>query len=197
MSLRHADRSRRLSYRCVAAIVIAVLASTVASTGAPSKGPAFNGGRAYEDLRQIVGFGPRPSGSPALDCTRAYIKRQLEDAGLKTEEQPFDAQTPLGPVHMINLRATLPGVVTDRGRIVIGGHYDTKLFREFPFVGASDGGSSAAFLIELARALRGRRNPLPIELLFLDGEEAVVDGAAPIIRMAAAIMSRRPSGSTR
>jgi glutaminyl-peptide cyclotransferase len=55
---------------------------------------------------------------------------------------------------------------------VIAGHYDTKLYREFRFVGASDGGSSAAFLLELARALKGRRNPMTIELLFLDGEEA-------------------------
>jgi Zn-dependent M28 family amino/carboxypeptidase len=46
--------------------------------------------------------------------------------------------------------------------------------REFPFVGASDGASSAAFLLELARSLKGRLNPLPIEVLFLDGEEAVV-----------------------
>ena len=36
-----------------------------------------------------------------------------------------------------------------------------------------DGGSSAAFLIELGRALKGRQNRVPIELLFLDGEEAV------------------------
>src|SRR5262249_52580833 len=43
------------------------------------------------------------------------------------------------------------------------------------FVGANDGGSSAAFLIELARVLKARRNPLTVELLFLDGEEAVVD----------------------
>jgi Zn-dependent M28 family amino/carboxypeptidase len=56
---------------------------------------------------------------------------------------------------------------------VIGGHYDTKPFKEFPFVGASDAASSAAFLLELARALEGRQNALPIELLFLDGEEAV------------------------
>jgi Zn-dependent M28 family amino/carboxypeptidase len=56
---------------------------------------------------------------------------------------------------------------------VIGGHYDTKLFKEFTFVGANDGGSSAAFLIELGRALKGRSNRVPIELLFLDGEEAV------------------------
>src|SRR5207237_4664163 len=84
----------------------------------------------------------------------------------------FDATTPLGPIHMVNLRATLAGQAQDGGRIVVGGHYDTKLFRDFPFVGASDGGSSAAFLLELARALKGRQNALPIELLFLDGEEA-------------------------
>src|SRR5205085_3959281 len=88
-------------------------------------------------------------------------------------EQPFDAQTPVSAIHMVNIRSPLPGQTRDRGRIVIGGHYDTKLFHEFPFVGASDGASSAAFLLEIARALKGRVNPLPIELLFLDGEEAV------------------------
>ena len=71
---------------------------------------------------------------------------------------------------MVNLVATIPGARKER--IVIAGHYDTKLFREFRFVGASDGGSSAAFLLELARVLKARKNPLTIELLFLDGEEA-------------------------
>jgi Zn-dependent M28 family amino/carboxypeptidase len=142
--------------------------------------PKFDANHAYEDLRQQVAFGPRPAGSAALQQTRDYIKKQLVAAGLKPEEQPFDAQTPIGPIHMVNIRATLPGPSTalgagrtGRGRIVIGGHYDTKLFREFAFVGANDGASSAAFLLELARALKGRVNPLPIELLFLDGEEAV------------------------
>jgi Zn-dependent M28 family amino/carboxypeptidase len=143
-----------------------------AQTPAPAK---FDGGRAYEDLRQIVAIGPRPAGSAALQQTRAYIEKQLRAAGLTPEEQPFDAQTPIGKLHMVNIRATLPGRPGSTGRIVIGGHYDTKLFHEFPFVGASDGGSSAAFLIELARALKGRQNAHPIELLFLDGEEAVLD----------------------
>jgi glutaminyl-peptide cyclotransferase len=71
---------------------------------------------------------------------------------------------------MVNLVATIPGARRDR--IIFAGHYDTKLYREFRFVGASDGGSSAAFLLELARVLKARRNPLTIELLFLDGEEA-------------------------
>ena len=50
-----------------------------------------------------------------------------------------------------------------------------KRFPQFRFVGANDGGSSAAFLIELARVLKARRNGLTIELLFLDGEEAVLE----------------------
>jgi hypothetical protein len=153
----------------------AMVALTASLCAQPAAVPKFDGARAFEDLRQLVAIGPRPAGSPALDRTRAYIKKQLEAAGMTVQEQPFDAQTPLGPIHMINVRATLPGTTDGRGRLVIGGHYDTKLFRDFPFVGASDGGSSAAFLLELARALKGRRNVLPIELLFLDGEEAVVD----------------------
>ena len=151
------------------ALSVAMVLSVIVA--AQSRSVAFDGGRAYEDVRQMVALGPRPAGSAALQQTRAYIAKQLAAAGLKAEEQPFDADTPIGTIHMVNVRATLPGPA-GRGRLVIAGHYDTKLFHEFPFVGANDGGSSAAFLLELARALKGRQNPLPIELLFLDGEEA-------------------------
>jgi glutaminyl-peptide cyclotransferase len=159
------------------AAVMTVLLALVVSAGcleARQAAPKFDGGRAYADLREIVALGPRPAGSAAIQRTRDYIKKQLLAAGLTPEEQPFDARTPIGVIHMVNIRATLPGPASARGRIVIGGHYDTKLARDFPFVGASDGGSSTAFLLELARALKGRVNSLPIELLFLDGEEATL-----------------------
>ena len=133
----------------------------------------FDSNRAWEHLRQLVGMGPRPAGSAAIEQSRKYIKDQLAASGVTVAEQAWDDQTPVGTVHMINLVATIPGASKDR--LVIAGHYDTKRFREFRFVGANDGGSSAAFLIELARVLKARRNPLTIELLFLDGEEAVVE----------------------
>ena len=132
----------------------------------------FDSDRAWEHLRQLVAIGPRPAGSPAIEQTRDYIKTQLAAAGVAVAEQAWDEQTPLGKVHMVNLVATIPGARADR--IVIAGHYDTKLFRNFRFVGANDGGSSAAFLLELARVLKARKNPLTIELLFLDGEEALL-----------------------
>jgi Zn-dependent M28 family amino/carboxypeptidase len=145
-----------------------VLAACAAVPAAP---PAFDGGKAYEHLRQIVAFGPRPSGSPALAQTRQYLIRELARLGVTAEEQAFEAKTPIGPIKMANVVGTIPGRSSDR--LAFAGHYDTKLFREFPFVGANDGGSSAAFLLELARVLKERQNPLTIELLFFDGEEAI------------------------
>jgi hypothetical protein len=150
-----------------ALLVLALLAQAAA---APLK---FDSSRAWEHLRQLVSIGPRPAGSPAIEQTRKYIKDQLTAAGVAVADQAWEDETPLGKVRMVNLIATIPGARKDR--LVIAGHYDTKLFRQFRFVGASDGGSSTAFLIELARVLKARKNPLTIELLFLDGEEAVVE----------------------
>jgi Zn-dependent M28 family amino/carboxypeptidase len=149
------------------AAALALAALQLATTPAAAR---FDSGRAWEHLRQLVAIGPRPSGSPAIEQTRKYLKDQLAAVGLTPTEQAWEDQTPIDKVKMVNLVATIPGA--RKQRIVFAGHYDTKLYREFRFVGASDGGSSAAFLLELARVLKGRKNPLTIELLFLDGEEA-------------------------
>jgi peptidase M28-like protein len=132
--------------------------------------PRFDAGRAWEHLRQLVAIGPRPSGSAAIEQTRKYIKDQMSSLGLVASEQVWDDQTPIDKVRLVNLSVVIPGARKER--IVFAGHYDTKLFHQFRFVGASDGASSAAFLIELARVLKGRKSPFTIELLFLDGEEA-------------------------
>jgi glutaminyl-peptide cyclotransferase len=157
-------------------VFLVVSASSVGClTVAQDSSLKFDGDRAHEHVRQLVAIGPRVAGTAGAEKARAYITAQISALGLTVEPQPFEARTPLGPVKMVNLRATLPGGATNHGRLIIAGHYDTKLFRDFTFVGANDGGSSAAFLIELARALKARQNAQPIELLFLDGEEAVVE----------------------
>ena len=154
--------------------VVAPILVCVACLQAQSASPKFNGARAFEDLRQLVAIGTRVAGTPGAQAARDYIRKQLQAVGVAVEEQPFEAVTPLGRVKMVNLRATFPGgTAATTPRLVIGGHYDTKLMKEFTFVGANDGGSSAAFLIELGRALKTRTGGAPVELLFLDGEEAV------------------------
>jgi Zn-dependent M28 family amino/carboxypeptidase len=159
-------------------VFLALIAAIGTIAWGQAAAPPFDSGRAWEHLRQLVVIGPRPAGSAALDQTRKYIKSQLASAGVTVVEQPWDEATPTGNVHMVNLIATIPGTRPEGGpgarsdRIVISGHYDTKLFRDSRFVGANDGGSSAAFLVEMARVLKARRNAMTIELLFLDGEEA-------------------------
>jgi glutaminyl-peptide cyclotransferase len=157
---------------------LAVFVGVLAGLGcAHAQSPAaggFDGARALEDVKQLVAIGPRVAGTPGAQQARDYIAKQLKAAGLEVREQAFEATTPLGPAKMVNLSATLPGKATG-GRLIIAGHYDTKRFKDITFVGANDGGSSAAFLIELARVLKSRSNPMPIELLFLDGEEAVIE----------------------
>lgn len=154
---------------------VALAGSPVAHAGPRTQAPVtFDAARAWVHLERMVAIGPRPAGSTALRQTRAYITRQLGAMGLTVQEQPFTVTSPIGRVEMTNLIVGLPGERPDR--ILIAGHYDTKLMRTAPFVGANDGGSSAAFLIELARVLAARPRPFTLELIWFDGEEAFCAG---------------------
>lgn len=172
--------AKRLLHRgtlIVASVLVAscVSAQTPSSPESSSSSP-FDSNRAFEHLKQFVAIGPRPAGSGGAEKTRDYIKSQMKALGIAIGEQAFEAQTPIGAVRMVNIIATIPGgsgSSTNSGRLIIAGHYDTKQFEEFEFVGANDSGSSTGFLIELARVLKDRKNALPIEILFLDGEEAI------------------------
>jgi glutaminyl-peptide cyclotransferase len=139
------------------------------SATAPRTG--FDSNRAWTDLERQVALGARPAGSAALAQCRQYIEAQLKAAGITYREQPFDAMTPAGVIKMVNVIGTIPGRRPER--IALATHYDTKRFQEFKFVGASDAASSTAAVLELARVLKNRQNQFTVELLFLDGEEAV------------------------
>jgi Zn-dependent M28 family amino/carboxypeptidase len=143
------------------------------TTSKSASNSPFNEQRAGADLQTIVGFGPRPAGSDAIVKTRNYIVSELEKAGLKPQLDEFDARTPRGFRHMVNVRATRAGAKPSV--IAITGHYDTKFFDNLRFVGASDGGSSAAWLLEFARSTAGLKLQNTLEFVFFDGEEAVVE----------------------
>jgi Zn-dependent M28 family amino/carboxypeptidase len=139
--------------------------------GAAGPTGTFSGGRAFEDLKHLVAFGPRPPGSPALAQSRLWIIQQLKNTGAQVEEDSFTAMTPIGNLPMTNVIAKFPG---RRPKVVmVAGHYDTKREEGFRFVGANDGGSSTALLLELARVLGARKNALTYWLVFFDGEEAL------------------------
>jgi Zn-dependent M28 family amino/carboxypeptidase len=85
------------------------------------------------------------------------------------ETDAFNAQTPAGLLAMKNILVKVPG--DKPGIIMLGTHYDTKKMDNF--VGADDGGSSTAVMLELARLLCAQHGRYPVWIAFFDGEEAV------------------------
>jgi hypothetical protein len=158
------------------------VASTATSIPAPSAASptvaAFDGDKAFAHVREMVAMGARPAGSPELARTRDYIIRELTSYGLKITTDEFAPRTPQGLRRMVNVTAELPGASNDF--VIVASHYDTKFYKDMRFVGANDGGSSTAVVMEIARVLAanahaGRKLPLTYRFVLFDGEEAFCD----------------------
>ena len=151
---------------------------TSSDTAPPaSETGGFDGQKAYEHVAKLVAFGPHPPASDAIHRVQDYIRSQLKSFGCATDEDDFNAQTPIGTLAMKNIVAKIPG--SGQGIILLLTHYDT--LRLDHFVGAEDSGSSTGLMLEMARILCSR--PIrtnAVWIAFLDGEEAQVvqDGVA-------------------
>jgi len=136
----------------------------------PDKTGGFDGKRAYALVAKQVGFGPHPSGSPAIAKLQDFLQSELRGYGCTVDTDGFTADTPVGRLPMKNIVAKIPGEKS--GIILLGTHYDTLL--TVPnFVGADDGGSSTALMLELARLLCPQRGKYAVWIAFFDGEEAM------------------------
>jgi Zn-dependent M28 family amino/carboxypeptidase len=157
--------------RSLVAVFLFLLLSPIACDAANRSGASVvSGERALAHARALVALGERWPGSDGHRKAQEYILSELRKLQVEVEEVNFTAETPRGRVPMKNIIAKIPG--RSAGLLVVGGHYDT-LWRE-GFVGANDGGSSAALLLELARVLKQQGSQrMSVWLVFFDGEEAV------------------------
>jgi glutaminyl-peptide cyclotransferase len=142
-----------------------------ASVGTDPHPPAIDGNRVMQYTKEIVAFGPRPIGSANHNKVEEYIVSHLK--GDWVEDDFFTADTPAGKFPGHNIIAKFPG--TRDGVIVIASHYDTNYpLRNTSYVGANDGASSSALLLEFANQLRGKTlEGYSVWLLWDDAEEAV------------------------
>jgi hypothetical protein len=152
------------------------------SPQAATEAGAFDAERAFRDLVAQVEIGPRPAGSAGSARARSLISQRLRQAGWRVEEQRFHAQPPgRAPVEMTNLIARLPSSHGETQKLMLITHYDTKLLPEAPgFLGANDGASGTALMLELARHLSRRDRALAYEFVFFDGEEAFGPRITPV-----------------
>jgi glutaminyl-peptide cyclotransferase len=117
----------------------------------------FDSRAAFRLLREQVSLGPRPAGSPASRRLASRLRRLLPRGRFQTV-----------PGGLRNVVGAVPG--RTRGYVAVGAHYDTK---DVPgFVGANDGASGTAVVVQLARTVRPGRLRRSLVFVLFDGEES-------------------------
>lgn len=167
-------------------VVIVVLAAAAAHPRTVAAADGFSGARAMEHLRALCELGPRPSGSVAMAKQRELLAAHFRAAGAGVAGQAFqvrDRRTGAA-VHMENLIVTWHP--DRRDRVLLGAHYDTRPFPDRDpvdprgtFVGANDGASGTAVLMELARFMPALEGPAGVDFVLFDAEEYVFGLADP------------------
>jgi glutaminyl-peptide cyclotransferase len=144
----------------------------VTDASKPGISPAeFNEIRAMRYVKEIVALGPRPIGSANHKKVEDYIHAQLK--GDVVEDDAFTIDSTEGKFPVRNIIAKFPG--TRDGIIVIASHYDTNWpLKDTSYIGANDGASSSALLLEMANQLRGKKlDGYSVWLLWDDAEESM------------------------
>lgn len=152
----------------------AALQPSVAITFPPDSAPppSIDSARAMQYVKDIVKFGPRPLGSANHKKVEDFLESHLQ--GDDVENDVFTADTPVGKFPVHNIIAKFPG--KKDGIILISSHYDTNYpLRDTSYIGANDGASSSALLLEFANQFRGKQlDGYSVWLIWDDAEEAMI-----------------------
>ena len=138
--------------------------------------PEFDGQNAFKQVANQVSLGPRYPGSEGHQKVQEYIKEELERFGWMVDIQLKD----VSGKNVNNIIAYRQNVdLNEPSWIILGAHYDTRLVSERdldpdqqsePGIGANDGASGVAVLLELARVLPKLQNS-DVWLVFFDAED--------------------------
>ena len=151
------------------------------SAATPSPLPprsAFDGNDAYRMLVAQCDLGPRPPNSPAHEKCKALILKDLKPYADEVISQPFTFHD--NARHVTLALTNILGVINPAGqkKVMLFTHWDTRPtadndldHKDRPIVGADDGASGTAVLLELAKVFHAKRPDVCVELLFVDGED--------------------------
>ena len=145
----------------------------------------FDGEQCYAYLKSICAIGPRISGTPGMKQQQQLLADHFKELGGKVGYQNFRVRHPLDgkPVAMANLIVEWRPEAKER--ILLCAHYDTRplpdrdpnpaLRRSGTFLGANDGGSGVAVLMQLGHMMANYKGSVGVDFCFFDGEELVYD----------------------
>lgn len=145
--------------------------------------PAFSGERAFAHLVKQTEFGPRHPNSAGHHACLQYLASTLRSLADEVQLQPFTAQGYNEPLALTNIIAKFKP--QEQARILLCAHWDTrpradndpdKKRRDQPILGANDGASGVAVLLEIASLLKQHPPPVGVDIVLFDGEDYGYEG---------------------
>jgi len=158
---------------------------TLIFLGCQSNVPNFDEDHAFSYLVAQCDFGPRNPGSDGYYACLDYLITELDQSANEIILQDFSYQE-----QRYNNRYNLENIIArfnpdSEFQTVISAHWDTRPWadqedlrqdREKPIIGANDGASGVAILLELAKIMGENPPPIGVNLVFFDGEDLGVPG---------------------
>ena len=153
--------------------------------GCGPSGPDFDEDHAFEYLVAQCDFGPRNPGSDGYYACLDFIITELDQSADDIILQEFRYQE-----QRYRKRYDLQNIIARFNpdasfQTIISAHWDTRPWadqednrrdRNQPIIGANDGASGVAVLLELAKIMGETPPPIGVNLVFFDGEDLGVPG---------------------
>ena len=141
--------------------------------------PLFVADSAYQFVADQVYFGPRTPGSEAHRRCAKYLCDKMAQWCDTVIVQPFNARLWDGSsVEGKNIIASFNP--TKSKRVLLAAHWDSRLWADHdpdpayhhsPILGANDGASGVAVLMEMARVMSQQRPDVGVDFVFFDVED--------------------------
>src|SRR5437867_842638 len=166
------------SERCL--LGAALLAILAPSCRHQASAAAFDGRQAFAALERQCSFGPRVPGTAPHDSCFAYLVGRLRELAPVVETDTFTYDSPDLRKQVRLMNAVARFRPKSKERILFGAHWDSRPWadrdsipahRNLPILGANDGASGVAVLLEVARVLRKTGTPIGVDLALFDGED--------------------------
>lgn len=139
---------------------------------------AFDASRAFADLQTQVGFGPRVPGTEGHTKTRDWMVEELRKSADTVSLQSFSLTYKGKTLPLSNVVAEINSGASKK--VLLCAHWDTRPTadqeidsqkRSQPILGANDGASGVAVLLELARVFKAKRPDVGVQIVLFDGED--------------------------
>jgi len=167
-------------------LLMFVAGLSCASARAGAEVPEFDSQKAFAFLVRQCEIGPRNPGSEGHRKGRDYLQATLAQYADSVRTQPFPLRfgRPAQTEEAYNIIARFQP--EKKGRILLCAHWDTRPWanedpdpknHDTPVLGANDGASGVAVLLEVARLLHKHKAPVGVDIVLFDGEDAGTSGS--------------------